>query len=334
VTEAGWLACEDPAAVLAWLSPDGEASGRAYVGVSDRKLRLFACSCCRLAWDRLPAASPCPRCGPPKWVDPGCPACRGSGRVAGPSRRAVEVAERYADALATDEELGQAWARQIRVSPRGELEAFVAYSSNQPHMDWLSRWNLNAVGEPAAQAALLRDVFGNPWRPVMLPRTFDTEGGQLTTVACCDWLTPDVRALARAAYEEYLPNGLLDPARLAVLADALEDTGCDSEELLRHLRGQGRCRCLAVPCCALGMDEDKNWRDAHTCPLCGGTGYRPLPGPHARGCWALDLIPGEDVRGWAVTCFDCWLWSLAAAAGAVAWWLLTDDDHPDPWGTP
>jgi hypothetical protein len=58
--------------------------------------------------------------------------------------------------------------------------------------------------------------------------------------------------LARAAYDDHsLPEGTLDAARLVVLADALEDAGCSDAELLAHLRG---------------------------------------PGPHVRGCWAVDLI--------------------------------------------
>jgi hypothetical protein len=64
-----------------------------------------------------------------------------------------------------------------------------------------------------------------------------------------------VRTLARAAYEErILPAGTLDPARLALLADALEDAGCDHDDLLSHLRS---------------------------------------PGPHVRGCWALNLVLGK-----------------------------------------
>ncbi len=47
-----------------------------------------------------------------------------------------------------------------------------------------------------------------------------------------------------------LPEGTLEPSRLAVLADALEDAGCGDAELLGHLRG---------------------------------------PGPHVRGCCAVDL---------------------------------------------
>ena len=63
-------------------------------------------------------------------------------------------------------------------------------------------------------------------------------------------------ALARVAYDQReLPSGTLDVARLAVLADALEEAGCTDADLLGHLRG---------------------------------------PGPHARGCWAVDLLLGKS----------------------------------------
>jgi hypothetical protein len=62
--------------------------------------------------------------------------------------------------------------------------------------------------------------------------------------------------LARSAYEQReLPAGTLDVARLGVLADALEEAGCADAGLLGHLRG---------------------------------------PGPHVRGCWAVDLLLGKS----------------------------------------
>jgi hypothetical protein len=58
-------------------------------------------------------------------------------------------------------------------------------------------------------------------------------------------------SLARAAYDDrILPAGTLDPARLAVLADALEEAGA-GPDFLEHLRG---------------------------------------PGPHYRGCWVVDRL--------------------------------------------
>jgi hypothetical protein len=67
-----------------------------------------------------------------------------------------------------------------------------------------------------------------------------------------------VVSLAQAAYDERdLPSGHLDPGRLAVLADALEDAGGSDPDILGHLRG---------------------------------------PGPHTRGCWVLDALlrKGQD----------------------------------------
>ena len=70
------------------------------------------------------------------------------------------------------------------------------------------------------------------------------------------WLTPTVVSLAQAAYDERpRPGGSLDTVRLAVLADALEEAGCSDPAVLGHLRG---------------------------------------PGPHFRGCWALDRLLQKD----------------------------------------
>lgn len=61
---------------------------------------------------------------------------------------------------------------------------------------------------------------------------------------------PAIVALAEAAYQERLPCGHLDPARIAVLADALEEVG-GWGGIMRHLRGSG---------------------------------------PDVRGCWPIDLL--------------------------------------------
>jgi hypothetical protein len=94
--------------------------------------------------------------------------------------------------------------------------------------------------EAAAQAILLRETI-NPFHRFTIKAV---------------WLTPTVLALAQAAYDNrILPAGRLDNARLATLADALEDAGCDNAEILNHCRG---------------------------------------PGPHVRGCWVLDLILAKE----------------------------------------
>jgi hypothetical protein len=99
------------------------------------------------------------------------------------------------------------------------------------------RWVEKAEAE--THARLLREVFGNPFRCVSV-------GPAL--------LTPTVTSLAHAAYDNRtLPAGTLEPDRLAVFADALEEEGCTNAGVIDHLRS---------------------------------------PGPHFRGCWAVDLCLG------------------------------------------
>jgi predicted component of type VI protein secretion system len=75
-------------------------------------------------------------------------------------------------------------------------------------------------------------------------------------LAWLSWRDGTVIKMAKAAYEQRLmPSVELDPALLAVLADALEESGCDNQEMLTHLRG---------------------------------------PGPHVRGCWVVDLLLGKS----------------------------------------
>jgi hypothetical protein len=78
------------------------------------------------------------------------------------------------------------------------------------------------------QCDLLRDIFGNPFRPVTIPPAWLT------------WNDATVVRLAQAAYDErHMPAGTLDHGRLAVLTDALEEAGCTDAEILGHLRGTG-----------------------------------------------------------------------------------------------
>lgn len=85
------------------------------------------------------------------------------------------------------------------------------------------------------QSALVREIFGNPFRPVMLSP---------------DWCTDTVLTLARQMDEtaEY--------SALPILADALQDAGCDNDDLLTHCRDKGQA--------------------------------------HVRGCWAVDLVLGRE----------------------------------------
>ena len=83
------------------------------------------------------------------------------------------------------------------------------------------------------QRSLLFDIFGNPFRPVAIDP---------------DWLTSTVVALARGIYDDRAFD------RLPILADALQDAGCENADVLTHCRGDG---------------------------------------PHVRGCWVVDLLLGK-----------------------------------------
>jgi hypothetical protein len=76
--------------------------------------------------------------------------------------------------------------------------------------------------------ALLRDLFGNPFRPLTIEPSWLT------------WNNGTVAALTQMIFEEPDPtSGWLDGARVGVLADALEEAGCADAGILNHLRGPG-----------------------------------------------------------------------------------------------
>ena len=85
-----------------------------------------------------------------------------------------------------------------------------------------------------------------------------------------------------------IKDGTLDPVTLLVLADALEEAGCDSEEVLRHLRRPTSCK--ACQSTGEGVDEyTGRVVIPGGCPRCHGN-----VGPHVRGCWAVDLVLGKE----------------------------------------
>jgi hypothetical protein len=94
--------------------------------------------------------------------------------------------------------------------------------------------------EPTELADSLREQLGNPFRPYH----FDPR-----------WRTETVVALATGIEAERAFD------RMPILADALEDAGCDERHMLDHLR---------------------------------------RPGPHARGCWVLDLILDREPELYAL----------------------------------
>ena len=222
MTEAEWLACDRPGPLLLHVG-DKRAD--------PRRSRLLNCACARRVWHLL--------------TDPR-------------SRLAVEVAERFADGLATAEELeaarkeaDKAGRKLDKSGPEGDARKLAAslvlavaarrIGSVTQHLivaataaggrSWDKR-----VAETVLQAELVRDLFGNPFRPVAFDLAWRQQQG-------------DVFRLAEAIYQDHRF------AEMPVLADALEDCGCAESAILAHCRGGG---------------------------------------PHARGCWVVDLLTGKN----------------------------------------
>jgi hypothetical protein len=88
-------------------------------------------------------------------------------------------------------------------------------------LEWASGFVADCVAKeedyPPQEELLpfLRDIFGNPFRPVSLDAA---------------WLTSDVLALARGIYDERAFD------RMPILADALQDAGCTNDDILSHCR--------------------------------------------------------------------------------------------------
>jgi hypothetical protein len=157
----------------------------------------------------------------------------------GPLRAACRLAAEYADApgVAAAARLDHSYL----VSHRDARQ--IAAETVRTFLD-------PSLGFPRDGVAwYLHELFGNPFRPVEVKP---------------DWLTSTVVALANGVYDERAFD------RLPILADALQDAGCDSDSVLSHCR------------------EVKGWEVPPGARL-----FSELPGPHARGCWVVDLLLGK-----------------------------------------
>jgi hypothetical protein len=175
-----------------------------------RKRRLFSCACCRSIEHLLRDAR---------------------------SRTAVEIAEKYADGRATEQERERAWVdakavteelKQIQdTDPTTSIRvadismACAAEFAVQDETEYgagIVAWN-SAGGMRNAdefQTALLRDIFGPP----------DVRFAE-------EWRTPTVVELATRMYEERRFD------EMPALADALKEVGCGDDPILSHCRSGG-----------------------------------------------------------------------------------------------
>jgi hypothetical protein len=194
-----------------------------------RKLRLFACACCRRVGDLLACES---------------------------SRQAVAAAELFADgnlrpidlevahAAARWDAAGAGLAADYAIVDTAAFDAAAAAAraaadtaAFELDAAAVARQAVQAGGVAAEQADLLRDLLGNPFRQAP------------ADPAWLAWREGTIACLAQAIYDSQTC------ARLPVLADALEEAGCTDVDVLGHCR---------------------------------------VPGPHARGCWVVDLLLGKS----------------------------------------
>jgi hypothetical protein len=218
VTDREWLSCSDPGTMLTYLGTTGRAS--------ERKLRLFAVACCERVAHSL---------------------------VDRRSREAVDVAERFANGLASRQQLTEAYAAAwaalgteavtlgakvsaARAAGRTvQPDAVEAAFYTAHEASWVAanlleeeRESFTQEEERRAQAeegrcqcGLLRCIFGTPLRPQ--PRV-DPQWRA--------WNGSTVVRLARAIDDERAFD------RMPTLADALEEAGGDDNDLLAHRRQQ------------------------------------------------------------------------------------------------
>ena len=217
MNEQEWLKSTNPAAMLRFLS--GTAT--------NRKLACFACTCCRRIWPLL---------------------------IDDRSRTSVEVVEQFIDNRTNSDQLIQAidaheksensydaklawWAvfrlpMCVLVNWRGDeidRAIIVANGAAEAAGDRNVRnydddeaaevdFRLGSMAERKVQCDFVRDIFGNPFRPVEVDAA---------------WLTFRAEIIPRIAQRIYNERSFAD---LPILADALEDAGCTNADILAHCR--------------------------------------------------------------------------------------------------
>jgi hypothetical protein len=254
LTETQWFAFNDPDDLLHHIRATA----------SHRKLRLFACECCRPLVGKVKGASGASKMAAAERFADGLidreKFLAAFARRRSPPHRANKLFDAIwfaFDALGwppaeqTDPQLNQephalaqeSWA----VREYAEHHTYCAYThavfartllalsdAGGAHNLPSNAFHVQSDGATAEYADLFREVFANPFRPVAFHP---------------DWRTDTVMSLATAAYESR------DFSTLPILADALQDAGSDADDLLAHCRDPKQA--------------------------------------HVRGCWAVDLVLGK-----------------------------------------
>jgi hypothetical protein len=210
MTEAEWLRCASPAKMLKFLGKKA----------SERKLRLFACGCCRSIWNLHGDEWSQPTV---KMAERFADGSVSVGRMSGAQRRIyriirmpVPLPNGSPQVYAANAAKCAASLLPIDVATAIETATIAACAPGKP----VDAWSRSKVpAEQKKQCDLLRCIFGNPFH-----RTAS--------------ITPKVRksnqgAVLRIARKIYDEHRFEDLPRLA---DALEAAGCTSADLLDHCR--------------------------------------------------------------------------------------------------
>lgn len=246
MTEADWFRSSDPLALFQKArGPRQTRAARwmAWVGLpprtlSERKLRLFLCG-----WFRLEALD-----FTDDWADA--------------TADVLDAAERAADGDALPSDITATIQRHWRAATGGDtprsvdrrqrgVEATSALAV--PRMDAMSRWYWAAYKvaavDPPVEANVLSALGDQPSNRLLADWVRAAFGSPFRTVEIASrWKTANVVGLASGIYEDRAFD------RLPILADALQDAGCEEDLILTHARH---------------------------------------PGPHYRGDWLVDAILGH-----------------------------------------
>jgi hypothetical protein len=173
------------------------------------------------------------------------------------TRAALEVAERFADTGKTKaamkrarDALSDARVSLFETHGRTQDRAILgAYATM--HVATVACSERGAAGAVRETVLAWREAEGIPKsvaRRRVYPIFREVAGPDTPVAFSPSWRTDTALSLARQMYDSR------DFSAMPILADALQDAGCDSEDILSHCRGDG---------------------------------------PHVRGCWVVDLVLGK-----------------------------------------
>jgi hypothetical protein len=202
MNEEDWLSCIDPERVLHEVSR---------FGPGERKVRLFNVAICRRFWNYLPDASRAILTESESLAD-GLSGADSSEL----NRRANDVVSPF-DRQYPHKQFP---SEEIRIQRDAAAAVCYAVFPNELFGAIGYFWDIDPA-EKGPQTRIIRDIFGNPFRPVAIDTAWLT------------WNNGAIPTLAQFIYNDRAFD------RLSLLADALASAGCTNEDILAHCRSGG-----------------------------------------------------------------------------------------------